>query len=60
MKKRLSISLDQKQIANLEKVTTNVLILGTHESKSLSQQLKKVDSSSKGILKKLVAREEIQ
>ncbi len=60
MKKRLSISLDQKQIANLEKVTTNVLILGTHESKSLSQELKKVDSSSKGILKKLVAREEIQ
>ena len=60
MKKRLSITLDQSISASLENVKTKALIIGIHEGKSISQELKKLDTLSKGVLKKLINREELQ
>ena len=60
MKKRLSITLDQNMSLNLEKIKTKALIIGTHESKSISKELKNLDTLSKGVLKKLINREELQ
>ena len=60
MKKRLSITLDQSMSASLENVKTKALIIGIHEGKSISQELKKLDTVSKGVLKKLINREELE
>jgi len=60
MKKRLLITLDQSTSASLENVKTKALIIGIHEGKSISQELKKLDTLSKGVLKKLINREELQ
>ncbi len=60
MKKRLSITLDQSMSASLENVKTKALIIGIHEGKSISQELKKLDVVSKGVLKKLINREELE
>ena len=60
MKKRLSITLDQSMSASLENVKTKALIIGIHEGKSISQELKKLDEVSKGVLKKLINREELE
>ena len=60
MKKRLSITLDQSMNARLENVKTKALIIGIHEGKSISQELKKLDTVSKGVLKKLINREELE
>jgi len=60
MKKRLSITLDQSMSASLENVKTKALIIGIHEGKSISQELKKIETLSKGVLKKLINREELQ
>ena len=60
MKKRLSITLDQSMSARLENVKTKALIIGIHEGKSISQELKKLDVVSKGVLKKLINREELE
>ena len=60
MKKRLSITLDQSMSARLENVKTKALIIGIHEGKSISQELKKLDTVSKGVLKKLINREELE
>jgi leucyl aminopeptidase len=60
MKKRLSITLDQSMSASLENVKTKALIIGIHEGKSISQELKKIDAVSKGVLKKLINREELE
>ena len=60
MKKRLLITLDQSMSASLENVKTKALIIGIHEGKSISQELKKLDTLSKGVLKKLINREELQ
>jgi len=60
MKKRLSITLDQSISASLENVKTKALIIGIHEGRSISQELKKLDTLSKGVLKKLINREELQ
>ena len=60
MKKRLSITLDQSMSASLENVKTKALIIGIHEGKSISQELKKLDAVSKGVLKKLINREELE
>ena len=60
MKKRLSITLDQSMSVSLENVKTKALIIGIHEGKSISQELKKLDTVSKGVLKKLINREELE
>ena len=60
MKKRLSITLDQSMSASLENVKTKALIIRIHEGKSISQELKKIETLSKGVLKKLINREELQ
>ncbi|MEO1955101.1 MAG: M17 family peptidase N-terminal domain-containing protein, partial [Gammaproteobacteria bacterium] len=60
MKKRLALSLNQNQSKNLEKVKTMALILGNYEAKSVNGSLKKLDTLSKGVLKKLIRRNELQ
>ena len=60
MKKRLALSLNQDQSKNLEKVKTMALITGFYEAKSVNEELKKLDSLSNGVLKKLISREELQ
>ena len=60
MKKRLALSLNQNQSKNLEKVKTMALILGNYEAKSVNESLKKLDTLSKGVLKKLIKRNELQ
>ena len=60
MKKRLALSLNQNQSKNLEKVKTMALILGNYEAKSVNESLKKLDTLSKGVLKKLITRNELQ
>ena len=60
MKKRLALSLNQEQSKNLENIKTKALITGGYEAKSISEELKKIDALSKGVLKKLTSREELQ
>ena len=60
MKKRLALSLNQDQSKSLEKIKTMALITGFYEAKSVSEELKKLDSLSNGVLKKLISREELQ
>ena len=60
MKKRLALSLNQDQSKNLEKVKTMALITGFYEAKSVNEELKKLDSLSNGVLKKLISRKELQ
>ena len=60
MKKRLALSLNQEQSKNLENIKTKALITGGYEAKSVSEELKKIDALSKGVLKKLTSREELQ
>jgi hypothetical protein len=52
MKKRLALSLNQDQSKSLEKIKTMALITGFYEAKSVSEELKKLDSLSNGVLKK--------
>jgi len=60
MKKRLALSLNQDLLKSLEKIKTMALITGFYEAKSVNEELKKLDSLSNGVLKKLISREELQ
>ncbi|MDC3108715.1 hypothetical protein OA431_01370, partial [SAR86 cluster bacterium] len=59
MKKLINISLSEIKLNDLTKLKNETLILGSYESKKLSAVTEIFDKKSKGVLKKLISREEL-
>ena len=59
MKKLINISLSEINLKDLTKSKNEALILGSYESNKLNNLTKIFDEKSKGVLKKLISREEL-
>jgi leucyl aminopeptidase len=59
MKKLINISLSEIYLKDLTKSKNEALILGSYESNKLNNLTKIFDEKSKGVLKKLISREEL-
>ena len=59
MKKLINISLSEINLKDLTKSKNEALILGSYETNKLNKLTKIFDEKSKGVIKKLISREEL-
>ncbi|MFL2747081.1 MAG: leucyl aminopeptidase [Gammaproteobacteria bacterium] len=59
MKKLINISLSEIKLNDLTKLKSETLIIGSYETKKISDITNIFDKKSKGVLKKLISREEL-
>ena len=59
MKKLINISLSKIKLSELSAIKTEAMIIGTYESKKLDDVSKHLDARSKGVIKKLMSRDEL-
>ena len=59
MKKLINVSLSKIKLSDLSTIKTEAMIIGTYESKKLEGVSKHLDARSKGVIKKLMSRDEL-
>ena len=59
MKKLVNVSLSKIKMTELSTIKTEALIVGNYESKKLDGVTKFIDAKSKGVIKKLISRDEL-
>ena len=59
MKKLINVSLSKIKLSELSAIKTEAMIIGTYESKKLEDVSKHLDARSKGVIKKLMSRDEL-